>query len=447
MKKEYVYVILILACITLTVSCGQKSSDNVVSSFNLNTKSVSTTEKESTGTFVEYNDGLLYCVDHNVKLLNFSDGRSRVICTDPSCNHKDTSCVAWVGDTYLGGYAGYCDGFFYYVVSQRETGTLDLVSLSTDDFTRKTIHSFNYNNYISGSKVYRISRISYTENGLAIIECNVAEVPSSGNKNALYTNLNFTHSILLMDLSSGNVLDEIQGSEVFAVYSDYVLLQQYRYSFDRMTFEEYEKENNSSFDSYDAYLEWYYNGCEVKKETAIYRISDGHTTTVKFAKSKYQRDEFDSYQVDFTYYILGYIDGNIYYALETGGSIEDRTFTVDICRIDIDSLDDTIVYSIDGGSPLITSYSDFDCIVDDGKLFYVLYDDSKEYGHVCTLDLNSLVSEEIYTDVWNVKYRIVGETDDSFIIDLNHNTGIFYRILKMDYYHGDFSQMVKYRLY
>ncbi|MBQ6603480.1 MAG: hypothetical protein IJH99_08785 [Eubacterium sp.] len=442
MKKEprYSFLLCALLFILSLCSCGRSANDTTASSgFSFTTKDVVTAEREIAGGFGAYHEGFIFCDGGLLKYMAFEDGKTHVVCAVPNCLHKDSNCSAWLGSSYLGGYAAFVNGQYYFISYDEETGYLDLNKMSPEARDRQKVCSFNYNDYTRGETVYNINSVAYIKNDIAVISCE-AGTPEETESEAGFTySIDWKPSCVVADLRSGRVTDQLDGYSVYAVYPDCVWLEKETAETEKLTQEEYAALEDSPYPSYLDYLAWYYQNTETFRETSVYFLDTGELVPVHAIPNLPRIDESGLVQFDIESVDLGVFNGKVYCETAKGTGYE-------IFGIDIETGTHSLVYTIENGSPLITNMTDYDSIMDNGKILFVRYE--QEYGTgngiVCTLDLETGEVREIYTDVWNVKYRMAGETDDSFII--NPGDGKLYRILKTDYYNGDFSSMKGYRL-
>ena len=440
-KKSVCITILCTSVLLFSIcGCGRSTSDTAKSSgFSFTTKDVVTAEREIAGGFGAYHEGFVFCDGGLLKYMAFEDGKTHVACANPNCRHEDDSCSAWLGSSYLGGYAAFVNGKYYFITYNPETGYLDLNSMLPEARDRQKICSFNYNDYTREEPIYDISTAAYTKNNTAVIHCRIGKPESVETETGTGYLVDWEPACLIVDLLSGQITDQIEGYDVYAVYEDCVWLEKETADTEKLTQEEYAVLDESEHLSYLDYLAWYYQNTETFMETSVYFLDTGELVPVHATPRLPYIDDNGLVQFDIECVDLGVFNGKMYYETAKGAGYE-------IFSIDIKNGTHSLVYTIESGSPLITNMTDFNCVIDNGKILFVEREQEKETGNglVCILDLETGEAKEIYTDVWNVKYRMAGETDDSFII--NPGDGKFYRIRKTDYYNGDFSSMKGYRL-
>ena len=94
---------------------------------------------------------------------------------------------------------------------------MDYETLSADAKTRQVICSFKCDNYNYGEMVYNIRSVSYTENSIAVVSCDAGIAEGSGETGYSYVYVNWEPAVVVVDLFSGRMLDQIDGYRVHSV--------------------------------------------------------------------------------------------------------------------------------------------------------------------------------------------------------------------------------------
>ncbi len=450
-RGHKVLLLIMIVMIMFSAGCSSSDREHGPLSFQLTTNIVSTAGQELSRAYTPYDEGFIYCKDHSIHFLDFETGKSRVICSQPNCKHSDATCSAFLGDVNgRGGFAAYCNGRVYFVVADRDSGDYIFKSMRMDGTDQSVIYRLNFANYKSGEDIFKLNTVSYLKNNLAVIDCLYGVVPDLKDNYGGIA-IEYRSLVMIIDMSTGKVLDRFGDGEeyiVVASYLDTILL--YRYVFHHEHLESMamiDQTYPGRFISLDEYNIWYYDNYCPSQEISVYSISDRTIKTVMNEPCLVYRNKYDdSLNYRGTIVPIGIIGDNLYYykMSEMDYDCEDR----DVGYINLVSMDNTVFYTIKNGGPIISGAHFLDSIVDDSKLLFVEYDsllpDQRKNGDVYTIDLLSAEVEKLYTDIWNIKYRVYGETDDSFIVSIGNN--MCYKVLKTDYYKGDFSQMREYPL-
>ena len=449
--KRFFFLIIAMMIIGLSAGCTTFGRKTDIEVLKITTNSVSTAGCALEHAYTPYKEGILYCEKCCIKFLDFETGLSRFICSQPNCRHSDTDCSAFIGpNPENGGFVAYSNGLVYFVSADYDTGYYVLKAMNTNGTDQRTILRLNLSNYSAGERIYKINTISYLETGIAVIECGFGIVPDLIDEQH-HVSIDFKSLILLVDLQSGKIVDEIgegAGYTVDASYPEYIVLIRFVLNHEMLqNIADIEEQYPEQFPTIDDYRAWYFENYCPSEEIAVYSINEKTLKTVVSEDCLVYRLKYDnSLNYCGTVYSLGILDNVLYYGRMSEHDIdcEDR----DIAQIDLFSMEGKDLFSIKNGGPIVCGAHFLDSIIDGSKILFVTYDnempDQRKYGDIWTLDLITGKVNKHFTDLWNIKYRVVGETDDSYIITID-NTGC-YKVLKQNYYMGDFSDIKKYSI-
>lgn len=430
--KKLCLIVGVLYLSLNTCACKKEIYTEETFGYEFSGRSVSTTLRElGEYGFVAYEEGIIYCTNHVVKILDYNANKTKVLCSDPGCRHKDSSCSAWIGDDYSGGFAAYCDDCYYYVLSNNKTGYLELKSLSSDWDNQRTIYRFNHSNYSDGAKIYNIKTVYYIVGGTAIIEAEYGNVYAAKTSSSLYEPVEYKTIIIVLDLKSERILDEIENYSIHSVSGNTVVLSRVCWSEELVSKDSFEIDN--TFDSYEDYMNWYYLNCSRYYETAVYDLLTQDFFVLLSEEFDRYIDTYGITQHISTYYVLGTDGDSLFISRQNNSNRGEDIYAINIRTSDIKK-----IYHITNGAVLTVGIADLNSLIDSHHLHFVVYDSEKKYGDVYILDLKTGIEKYIYKDVWNIEYRILSETKDSFVV--NTSDGQYFKIFKNDYYAGDFSK-------
>lgn len=453
MLRNIMQHILLICCtfFCLTLTACSNTKEYAISGFSFTTNTVSVAFGQSVQSYTPFEEGYIYCENGCVKAMDFNSGKSRVLCSRPNCKHLDDSCSAYIG-YFTGGFATYCNGKVYFIHENFNTGNHEIISMDTDGTNRKTIASLNWLKYEIDKEIYQINSISYMSNNLAIIDCEIGKISDNSEYSEIQSDdVTWSNAVLILDLVSGKCVSVISDFSLKTAYPDCLIIQRRVYDSELISESDFHDYYNTEYSDYHEYLSWFYENHVPINEVAIYYI-DKDAIEILY-RDTLQKRPLPNGSLD--YYpckgIIGLYNGTFYY-YDVEYLQEDSSLTnLIIYKHNIDTAISEVIYEIHNGAILIVNAAELyaDCIIDGGKIFYKIYDsDIAEKRKTCDvyyLDLKSENTEYCFSDVWNNKYWVRGETKEFFLMTKGFDSGI-YKILKSDYYIGDFSNLTHYNL-
>lgn len=417
----------------------------------------------------ENRSGLFYLEGSSVHYIDYRSRKDYALCNKPNCNHKDTSCYAYVKNAAV---MAAWKGTVYVFSKNDEKNTWDLLSMSLTGQNRKTIASIKQGSYDAGNYILNDLKYSdiYFGYGNAYVTLNYEKVSNeTGNENSSITRL------ITINLKSGKmktIAEESGTDNNYQLQFKAINEKHVIYSFtkvpDMLTAKEIEenggsenvlelkkfrqevlkkyKEKSWKQDLYSFYIE--YARYFMNEQRFFLYDYDSNSKTVK---QVYKKEKCDpAYDVDNNLpygwlepvEVLGWYDQKLVLSMDS--QTKEKKDIHDIWIWDLGNKKKTHIKRLSNTGIIMVSFGNVgNYIRNAGRLFYVQYKkntDSKT-AWICELDIGSKKQKRLYEDSRNITFRFMGETGDYLIGDMEKNGKQGAYIIKTtDYLKGDLGK-------
>lgn len=346
--------------------------------------------------------GALRLKDGKLLFFDYQTEKDYVICSRSNCSHNDSSCNgSYNGHNGAVGLAEY-GGKLYCFVEASEKNVYELVQMDLDGDHRKVIVEIDRGNSEPGNWEADLSLIgTYYAGDKAITILDWMYHPLDDSEENIST-----QQCIAVDLKSGKIIEVTPRQE--------------------------------------EPVQCLIDG--ISDKGSVIKVSGNQDQYLLFdlKEGDIQKIKGD---VDSPFYILGEYEGDLIIEEFEKGLIEDEevigTIKTRVYRWDLKQDKKELLLELDNGYVFDAGNIDAGSIADGDKLLFMKRKPEGRADYY-SYSLKSGNEELLYEEVRNVPYRIIGETEDSFIYHTyTDKKWTMYMMNKEDYYKGNFEDSVR----
>lgn len=458
MRKKTLSLIFVFIIIFIATSCGRKNSiskDNVTFS---NDEDGVIYGADGYGETYSVNEfGILYTKNNLICYCDIDTGETYALCGKSNCSHSNENCTAWYKEqTDINGVA-FLGEKIYLLRKNYENNSYELLQMDVTGNNQKVICKIDIGSMKEKTWVLTSIENVYYCSGNAILETNYMFV-SENTEDKKRTELRY----YIIDLTTG-IINEIkknsseESSKLTLIgISDTNLIFQECVNKEKLLSEDEFKEGyeHGEFDDISATLEideayfeyeskWYPKHCNPQERYIRYDIIDSKQIILEEGELLITFDE-EGYELGELprYTILGSYDQKYVVCAPNWEMKGEKIFLWDV-----EKNEKMPVLEIDDGGCLSWETGRISqAVFEDEKFLYCEYIDENS-ANIYIYNLKEEKKQKLYEDERNISFRIIDDTEDSFIGKKYSEDGYnLYIILKDDYYEGNINKAQKLKL-
>lgn len=398
-------------------------------------------------------NGAFYIQNGLLSVYDFDTGKTFALCNKPNCRHKDSECSAFIEPgTKIYGYACYKGTVYYLKQSQSlSSGDMELIRMDIGGGNKRTLATLPAIDTEEDEALWReVYDVGYAEDYLwmhlryTLHYLTDEDRPSQVTEQLVGIELDTGKVIELTDV----VKNPLESVEFVGTGEGCVAYKATKESDELPTFEEYlasigmdvkeldmEERENYFQNEYSAYCEEFKESLQVSGALLLYDTESKETTTLWEGEYIKERDADGHILVrEPAINISGFYKGNVIYSRWADD-------TDNIYIQDLASKKESVLIEIADGGLLARFMGEIHTELFEGKtLYYIRYIDEK-YGMIGKYDLETGENTELFRDIRNVTFRIVSETSDKLIGEMNYGED-YYWIDKEEFEKGNLEAAV-----
>jgi len=454
--RKVIQITIIIGILMLSSGCSHSLTDTSIQPLSRNNPVVSASPLGYTNNISE--SGLFYFKNQTMRYLNYDVNTSFILCSQVNCRHSDQKCNAWYNGLYGAyGLAQFGENIYVFKYNDSEH-TYDLLEMDLTAGNNKTICSIeagdyspgtwaiiSFSNYASyaGHYVWLEATYQYCED-LTVLETNYNPIMDT---TIIEIDLDNGRTTTLYELSNDNKVER----SIKLVSNDFIVIEEVWDAEPLKSEDEFSEilsdglypEFEDSTDPYYSYMIWHEQNKTVMFSYLAYDIGTSDTTIITSGELTSCYDEEGVvYWRDSGYRFLGTWGGSMVYSVNTHLDMpEYKMNDWEVYSYDYKTDTRQFIIKLSGGNILTM---DTGGITRDGSILYGLYTRNETiiiYRYSIAADM----TVELFEDVWNITFRIQGETSDSFVGSMirDHDDSVLYKLSKEDFYAGRFSSAVR----
>lgn len=406
-------------------------------------------------------NGIFRIRENHLLFFDYDSKEEYVICSRANCRHNNENCSGWYSG-YHGalGFAEY-NGYLYCFIDNQEKNLYEFIRMNRDGSQRKVIAEIDHGDSAPGNWEMKLSAFNFYYAGNKVITTlDWNYNPIDNSKREIQT----TQSIAI-DLKSGKIIDITDRIKkevhcfIDAISKDYCVVNISGYKETELTEKAfYEKYEQGEFDGnaeikkadnpYEAYYDWYVNNTNQWYKLVLFDLNSEEATLLQEGILENIRDENGKVRAaSQPFNVCSLYKDNIIIDTFEEALIEDEGYLGvvknKVYKWNIKSGEKELLLNLENGYVFDAGGINEGIIVDrDYLLFLKRTPDLK--AEYYSYNLKTGEENLLYEAERNVPYRIIGETEDSFIYYTFDDTKkSMYMMKKSDYYKGNFENSVR----